>query len=90
MDFYSSRMIFDSESRELGNALQNAKKKWNAGQFPIDIGEHANISIFDVPRILMDNGYGMKAPVDISVSLFVQRELYFGQLPVPRFSGFQG
>lgn len=53
------------------------------------MGEHYNIPVFDVPVTLIDNGYGMKVPVELTVSTLVKRELYFGQLPVPRISGFK-
>jgi hypothetical protein len=89
-DFYSRQMIFDGDGvKELGSILDNAANKWNAGIFPTDVGEHLNLRVLDLPKTLMDNGYGMKVPVDITVSTLVERELYFGQLPVPRISGFK-
>lgn len=88
-DFYASKMIFDDGANELGFTLGSAVKKWNEGLFPIDVGEHQNLRVFDAPNTLMDNGYGMKVPVNITVSTFVERDLYFGQLPVPQISGFK-
>ena len=36
-----------------------------------------------------DNGHGMIVPVDFTVSLLVQKELYFGQFPITQLSGFK-
>jgi hypothetical protein len=55
----------------------------------MEIGEHHDLDIFDVCGIFMNNGYGMNVPVEVSVSTYVQRDLYFGQLPVPKISGFK-
>jgi Restriction endonuclease len=88
-DFWSSCMIFDDESKQLGFTLAEAQKKWNNGIFPDAVGAHDNLSVFDTPKTFMDNGYGMKVPVSISVSTIVHRDLFFGQLPVPRISGFK-
>jgi len=89
-DFYSSQMIFDSDAvTELGFALDRATQKWNTRRFPVDIGEHKDLKVFDSPITLMDNGYGLKVPVEITVSTLVGRKLYFGQLPVPHMSGFK-
>lgn len=88
-DFYSDCMIFDKTSKELGTPLEKARSKWNAGLLATEVGEHEDISLFDEENTFMDNGYGMKVPVDIRISLSIERQLYFGQLPVPRFSGFK-
>jgi hypothetical protein len=88
-DFYSSNMIFDNGANELGSTLTNATKRWNLGLFPMEVGEHLDLQVFESPIVLIDNGYGQKIPVEITVSTFVERDLYFGQLPVPRISGFR-
>lgn len=88
-DFYSSERIFDEKSESLGTVLEAATRKWNSGAFPTDVGEHKNVAVFDTKNTHMDNGYGMKIPVELGVSLHVERELYFGPLPVPKISGFR-
>jgi hypothetical protein len=91
-DFYARSMVFDQDGHPLGTALDAALKKWNDGHFPAEVGIHENLAIFDTLSVLIDNGYEpplrMKLPADVGVSLFVARQLYFGQLPVPRMSGF--
>src|SRR5262249_46651075 len=90
-DFYKC-MVFDREGKELGTMLDSALKKWNDGQFPSEVGEYEDLNAFDTRTVFMDNGYDpplrMRVPVDLTVSLRVQRQLYFGQLPVPHVSGF--
>ncbi len=91
-DFYASLMVFDKEGNTLGIALNKALQKWNDGDFPTDVGQHRYVSIFDTRTVYVDNGYEpplrVRMPIDLTVSLFVTRQLYFGQLPVPRMSGF--
>ena len=88
-DFYATEMMYDSDENELGTALDAALDKWNEGRFPIDIGESRDLDLFDVPKVMMNNGYGQIAPVDLTVSLLVKQQLYYGQLPVPHISGFK-
>ena len=88
-DIFSTRIISENGKDELGTPIENALKKWNAGQLPMDLGEHQNLSIFETQTILMYNGYGALMPASITASILVQRQLYFGQLPVPRISGFK-
>jgi len=93
-DFFSSSLVYDSNKPDrtsLGTALNNASRKWNDGVFPNAVGEHLNLPIFDVPQIYVDSGAikGLLVPVQLDVSIYVDRELYFGQLPVPQISGFK-
>jgi hypothetical protein len=91
-DFYSSAMIFDSKGNQLGTVLDSAMAKWNDGQYPCETGEHRELNVFETRTVFMDNGYEpplrVRVPVDLTVSLFVQRQLYYGPLPVPHISGF--
>jgi hypothetical protein len=67
-------------------------KNWNEGKYPSEAGDHKDLRIFDARTIFMDNGceppLRMRIPVDLTVSLLVKRQLYYGQLPVPQISGF--
>lgn len=80
--------VFDTERNPLGTALDAAVKRWNSGGFPSDRGEHEGCAIFTESEVLVDNGYGTLAPVDLFVGLHVKQVLYFGQLPIDRVSGF--
>jgi hypothetical protein len=87
-DFHNTKMVYDEHKAELGITLDAALRKWNDGQFPVDVGEHQNLSIFD-SATLIENGYGSFVPVHLSASLWVSRQLYFGTFPVERMSGFK-
>ncbi len=91
-NFYSEAMVFDDKGRELGTALDAAMNNWNNGKYPTEAGEHTDLKIFDTAKVFMDNGYDAplraRVPVDLTVSLLVQSQLYYGPLPVPQISGF--
>jgi hypothetical protein len=89
IDFYASNMVFDAQGNELGTMLATAMKKWNDGCFPTDVGVHDTLPIFDAAEVLTDNDYGMRAPIHLSVSLYVERTLYYGMFPIQRMSGFK-
>lgn len=90
-DFYSSLDAFSADDLKtnLGKPFDAAFKKWNKGLFPTDTGEHRDLPIFDEKRVLIDNGYGMLVPIDLTASLTVEQELYFGYLPISKLSGFK-
>lgn len=88
-NFYETNIAFDEEGNELGTMLENVMAKWNAGQFPTNPGEHQNLPAFGSQTVLTDNGYNMRVPVDMHVSLYVTKQLYFGQFPVYQISGFK-
>lgn len=90
-DFYNSLDAFsnDGSKTNLGKPFPAAFKKWNEGLYPTEPGEHPDLPIFEQKRVLMDNGYGMLAPFDLSASIHVEQELYFGHLPISRLSGFK-
>jgi hypothetical protein len=88
--FYNSLVAFDpDDKRELGIPMQVALDKWNRGCFPTDPGEHDHVALFDRQIVLVDNGYKQLAPVEISVSLIVQQQLFYGVLPLQKVSGFK-
>jgi Restriction endonuclease len=87
--FYEECVAYGSDRNPLGMPLEVAARRWNAGELPREVGESPNIPVFDAPEILMDNGYGQLVPVEIWVSLHVRKQLYYGQLPVPKISGFK-
>jgi hypothetical protein len=87
-DFFNND-VFSKRSRlKLGTITGCAVDRWNSGGFPTDVGTHENLPIFD-EEITTDNGYGMQVPMHLYVGLNVTRELYFGQQPITKFSGFK-
>ncbi|HWL06449.1 MAG TPA: restriction endonuclease [Xanthobacteraceae bacterium] len=88
LNFYESVPVFDSGSQEnLGTVLSIASSEWDAGRYPTEPGQHDRIPILNRP-LMMENGHGMKVPIDLTVGLLVSRQLYFGQFPIIRLSGF--
>ncbi len=90
-DFYSRNEIYDKAGSALGTMLANASRKWNNGVFPNDVGEYVDLEVYDTKPVYIDSGtiHNLKVPVDLTVSTWVQRELFFGQLPIPKISGFK-
>ncbi len=88
-DFIANNIVYDKEKNELGTMLVNAMDKWNEGRFPSELGEHPGLPIFDTLEVMTDNGHGMIVPVEMYVSLHVERLLYFGQFPIRQISGFK-
>ncbi|AUW42077.1 restriction endonuclease [Rhizobium leguminosarum] len=87
--FFDKAEIHDPQGTPLGTPLEVAARKWGKGQFPTEVGDHEEVPIFDTDVTLMDNGYGLRVPVNLFVGLHVTSELYFGQYPILKFSGFK-
>ena len=88
-DFFRSLPAHDNDKRELGLPLDIAIDKWNKGMFPTAPGEHENINLFEQEEVLVDNGHDMLVPVKIRISLFVKQQLFYGQTPISKISGFK-
>ena len=88
-DFHQKNQLYDDEGNERGTVFANAVKKWNNGMYPTEVGEHHNLPVLDEMTAKTDNGHGMIVPADFTVSLLVQKELYFGQFPITQLSGFK-
>jgi hypothetical protein len=87
-DFMNISKVTDAKSgQELGTPLSIASKEWNEGRYPIDPGVHERQPILP-SELKMDNGYGMQTPIELSVGLSVEQELYFGQFDIVKLSGF--
>ncbi|MSP76266.1 MAG: hypothetical protein EXR12_09035 [Rhodospirillaceae bacterium] len=91
-NFYSTFQIYDDADNALGTPLEIASKNWHSGLYPTDPGRHEQLSIFSTDKTLIDDSKGAsrlrRAPVDLTVSLIVMKQLYYGQLSVPHISGF--
>lgn len=90
MDFYDATEVKSlSTGKELGTMREAVLGKWNGGYYPTEPGTHDDLTIFDAPQVLVDNGYGSETTATLTVSILVQQQLYFGHLPIPRISGFK-
>lgn len=88
MNFYEILKVESVDGIQLGTALDNAIKRWNGGDFPIDEGTHKNIDLFPGGIVKVDNGYGQLTRVQIYVEIRVSRQLFYGQVPISKISGF--
>jgi hypothetical protein len=90
MEFYNSMMIHEIGSqKELGIPMPLALDRWNRGGFTMEPGRHDYIRLFDQKTVLMDNGHGELIPVDLTVSIWVEQQFFFGNLPIKQLSGFK-
>lgn len=88
MNFYESLVVEASDGTQLGTALSTAIRRWNDADFPIEEGEHKSIELFPGGMVKVDNGYGQLTWVKIVVGIRVSRQLFFGQVPLSKVSGF--
>lgn len=88
-EFYKILTVHDRTKKALGLPLNIAIEKWNKGLFPTEPGDHENINPFDDEMVLVDNGQGMLVNVRIRISLHVEQQLYYGQMPISKISGFK-
>lgn len=87
-EFYKVSEVFSADGKMLGNAFDYTIAKWDRGGFPVEVGEHKKVAVFETMQVHMDNGYGMRVPVEIYTHIKVGRRLYFGQYPIQKLSGF--
>jgi hypothetical protein len=81
--------MFDSNGKELGFTVDTTIENWNSGKYPIEVGKHRELNVFDTSEVMTDNGYGELIPVKIYVSLNVKQKLYFANVPISQISGFK-
>lgn len=89
MNFFSEMVAHDEAGDPLGTPLDVIAKRWNDGEITEDVGETGRIDIFGDQVTLADNGYGMRVPVQLYAHLFIEKRIFYGQLPVPQISGFK-
>lgn len=87
-DFVKELQVMDDNGDVLGTPWDCAIQKWNDGGFPIDVGVHENLSIFDTTTTKADNGYGTPVEITLTASILVKQTLYSGELPISTISGF--
>jgi len=87
-EFYNLS-VADENGVELGSALEMAQSQWDQGLLPSEPGEHEKLSIFGEDKVYIDNGYGDKVMVTLTVRLLVKQNLYVGHLPVEDMNGLQ-
>ena len=80
---------FAPDGTALEAPYEAAILRWNAGEYPTDVGLHEDVPIYaGLDRVEIDNGYGQRVPVELTVTLDVSQEIFFGKIPIDRVSGF--
>ncbi|AVF03797.1 MULTISPECIES: restriction endonuclease [Devosia] len=87
--FFDQLVVESADGRKLGTCYETAIRRWNKGEWSVEPGEHDRVPIFAEPNVRIDNGYGTMVSVDLDVGLHVKQELYYGQYPISRISGFK-
>lgn len=72
-----------------GVIFEIASERWDNGEYPIEPGAHEKVPLLAEEGITIDNGYGIQIPVDLTVSMHVKRQRYFGHVPVTELHGLR-
>lgn len=88
-DFWEKSQAYDGDGKELGIPFPTAINRWNNGEYPTEPGDHEDIPLYPAPKTLIDNGYGMRVPVTLTVGIRVMQRLYFGYLPIVKIRGLK-
>ncbi|WP_299826872.1 restriction endonuclease [uncultured Roseobacter sp.] len=88
LDMHLTKQVTDADGIGRGSIFLTAIEKWNSGSLPIEPGRHENLTVFE-GETYMENGHGMIVPMEPLVSITVQRQLYYGLLPITKITGFK-
>ncbi len=88
LDMHLTKQVTNAEGVGRGSLFLTTVEKWNSGSLPIEPGRHENLAIFD-GETYMENGHGMIVPMEPLISITVQRQLYYGMLPITKMTGFK-
>lgn len=88
-EFFSESAVYDTSGSALGTCMEIASDKWFNGSYPQEPREHAGLPIFPDGDLFIDDGFGGRAKVELTVNLIVEQEIYFGSLPIEKVSGFR-
>jgi hypothetical protein len=89
MEFWREIEVYDKDGNALGRPVDVALRRWNQGEYPTEPGDHEGVPLFPVAPTLVDNGYGTRTPVTLTVNLRVNQRLFFGNLPIRSIRGLK-
>lgn len=81
--------VLDSNGNNLGKIFDVASARWDDGEYPTEPGAHEKVPLLPSGGTTVENGYGSQIPVDLTVSLFVTRQRYFGHVPITELHGLR-
>lgn len=85
---YPAEIVLFKESGEaIGTPRALLGNKWNDGLLRVEPGIHENIRIVDGRHFF--NSEGTLFEVDVVADILVEKNLYFGQLPLTNIRGFE-
>ncbi len=88
-DFLTRLEAFAEDGTSLGFPLQAGLDRWSKGLYPTEPGTYDEVPLFETLTVLADNGYGMRVPLEFTVSMAVKAERYFGLLPLEQVRGLR-
>ena len=88
-DFPATAHIYDATGKDLGTALDVAADRWHEGVYQPEPEEQRGLPLFDTSPVFIDDGNGGRAEIALAVNLIIEKQLYFGQLPISQVSGFR-
>ena len=77
------------DGADLGSIYNVATSRWEQSEYPVEPGAHERVPLLPFSGTTVDNGYGAQIPVDLTVSLLVSRQRYFGHLPITELHGLR-
>ena len=80
-------LIYKEDGSLIDIALNMLFNNWNKGLVPREPGIHENIKLTDFPIFVKTKGN--LYPIGIFVDIKVEKNLYFGQLPIVEIKGFR-
>jgi len=79
--------LYRENGSEIDTALNLLIHKWNNNLLPVEPGIYEDIKLSDIPTCVKTEG--KLYHLDVSVSIEVERNLYFGYLPIKEIKGFK-
>jgi len=80
--------LFDENHEQIGTTLTLLWERWNRREIPTEPGSYLDISVSDTP-VFVQASDGHFERIEIMADVNVVRNLYFGQLPLTKITGFR-
>ena len=81
--------VLDANGKNLGRIFDVACTRWDDGEYPTEPGAHEKVPLLPAGGTTIENGYGSQILVDLTVSLLVTRQRYFGHIPITELHGLR-
>lgn len=79
--------LFDADGQRLGPPTELVSRRWNENLLPQDPGLHTDLELVSGPTFVQREGRFY--PVRVRAEIEVEKEVYFGKLPLTKIQGFQ-